>query len=74
MLTAFFGILILYIYAIVAFHFMDDMYFDWNIVDGERTCSTVLQCFMTTFNYVLRSRLRLIFARACGMEAGSEIR
>jgi len=54
-LTAFLGVLFMYMFAIFAFHFIDDVYFDLGIADGERTCSTVWQCFMTTFNYGLRN-------------------
>jgi len=33
------------------------MYYDGGIEGGERTCSTLLQCFMTTFNYVSKYTL-----------------
>ncbi len=53
-ITLILAIVIIYIYSVIAFHFIDDMYWTDGIDGvGERTCSTMLHCFLTTLNAVL---------------------
>jgi hypothetical protein len=47
--------MLFYAFAMSAFWFEDDMYFDPNIGDGERTSSSMLETFMTTMNYGMRN-------------------
>ena len=53
MLTGLLGLILIYIYALLAFNFIDASYYDSDI--SERTCSTMFQCYITTLNWGLRN-------------------
>jgi len=44
-------------WSVLGFYFIDDTFFDGRVDRGigERTCSTLMHCFWTTFNYGLRN-------------------
>ena len=47
------GIIVIYVFTIAAFNFIDDIYFNTTIGDaGERACTNVWHCFQYTLNYV----------------------
>jgi len=49
------GVLLVYSFANFAFFFIDDTYYNSGIGqvgNGERTCTSMFQCFLTTVNYV----------------------
>ena len=53
MLTGLLGLILIYIYALLGFNFIDASYYDSDI--SERTCSTMFQCYITTLNWGLRN-------------------
>ena len=44
-------------WSVLGFYFIDDTFYDGRVDGGvgERTCSTLMHCFWTTFNYGLRN-------------------
>jgi len=53
--TAFLGVIIIYMYTIVGFFFINDSYYNEEVGEhGERTCTSMWHCFLTTLNYGLR--------------------
>ena len=61
MLTAMLGVIIIYIYGVIAYLFIADLYFDEGIHQGlinkagDSICMSLLHCFLSTFNYGLRT-------------------
>jgi len=54
--TALLGVIMIYIYSILGFFFVDDVYYNGDINGvGERQCSSMLQCYLTTLNWGLRN-------------------
>jgi len=48
----------MYVYTMLAFNFWDETYWNGDISwtdNGERTCQTILSCFMTTMSFGIRS-------------------
>lgn len=60
-LTALLGVIIIYIYGVIAYLFISDLYFDEGIHQGlinkagDSICMSLLHCFLSTFNYGLRT-------------------
>ena len=60
-MTAMLGIILIYIYSAFAFLFISDTYFDDGInmgllnKAGDSICMSLMHCFLSTFNYGLRS-------------------
>jgi len=40
---------------VFAFNFIDDIYFDPTIGNGERTCTSLWHCYVVTINYGIRN-------------------
>ena len=61
LLTAMLGVIIIYIYGVIAYLFISDLYFDEGIHQGlinkagDSICMSLLHCFLSTFNYGLRT-------------------
>ena len=59
-MTAMLGLIIIYIYAAVAFVFVYDTYYDDDINrgllnrKGDSVCMSMMHCFLSTINYGLR--------------------
>lgn len=54
--TALLGVIMIYIYSILGFFFVDDAYYNGDINGtGERQCESMLQCYLTTLNWGLRN-------------------
>lgn len=59
-MTSMLGAIIIYNFAIFAFLFLQDNFFDANInsglinKNGESLCMSLLHCFLTSLNYGLR--------------------
>ena len=60
-MTAMLGVILIYIYGVIAFMFIPDLYFDEGInaglinKAGASICMSLLHCFLSTFNYGLRA-------------------
>ena len=60
LVTALFGFVLIYIFAVVGFEFLHDMYFDEEVERdisakrGDSTCKSLLQCVGSTIGYGLR--------------------
>jgi len=53
LLTCFLAVIVVYLHAVFAFYFVDDTYYNEGYgPEGERTCVSLMQCFLTTVNYV----------------------
>ena len=63
-----FGFVVMYLFAAFGFAFVDSTYWDWDMTQninqknlmrpwnqGERTCSNLFWCFMTTVNFGIRN-------------------
>jgi len=50
--TTLLGIWIMYTFSLLAFYFIDEVYYDFDIGDGERSCTSMIQCLIKTINYV----------------------
>ena len=59
-LTAFLGMIIIYVYAILGFYFLDDTYYDDNIEGGARSCVSILHCYMSTQGFVREFRVVVV--------------
>ena len=53
-MTAILGVIIIYLYALIGFYFLDSNYFDYNQGDGSRSCMDLLHCYMNTQSFGLR--------------------
>lgn len=52
-LTAMLGLLIIYIYALFAYYFVNDTFYMSSVGDnGENICTTVIQCLLTVISLV----------------------
>ena len=55
------GVILIYLYGVIAFMFIPDLYFDEGIhaglinKAGDSICMSLLHCFLSTFNYGLRT-------------------
>ena len=60
-MTAMLGVILVYIYSVIAFLFISDLYFDEGIEmglinkAGDSICMSLLHCFLSTFNYGIRT-------------------
>ena len=60
-MTAMLGVILVYIYSVIAFLFISDLYFDEGIETGllnkagDSICMSLLHCFLSTFNYGIRT-------------------
>lgn len=60
-MTAMLGVILVYIYSVIGFLFISDLYFDEGIDTGlinkagESICMSLLHCFLSTFNYGVRT-------------------
>ena len=60
-MTAMLGLILIYLYGVLAFLFIPDLYFDEGIhmglisKAGDSICMSLLHCFLSTFNYGLRT-------------------
>lgn len=52
-MTSVLGIIFIFIYTLFGFWFLDDLYFDTST--GERTCTSMLHCFIVTLNNGIRN-------------------
>ena len=61
LMTAMLGVILIYLYSVIAFLFISDLYFYEGINPGllnkagESICMSLLHCFLSTFNYGLRT-------------------
>ena len=61
LMTAMLGVILIYLYGVIAFMFIPDLYFDEGIhaglinKAGDSICMSLLHCFLSTFNYGLRT-------------------
>jgi len=56
MLTGLLGLIMIYIYSIIGYNFIDNMYYDSDVsAHGERTCTSMLQCYLYTLNNGLKN-------------------
>ena len=61
LMTAMLGVILIYLYGVIAFMFIPDLYFDEGIQAGlinkagDSICMSLLHCFLSTFNYGLRT-------------------
>lgn len=61
LMTAMLGVILIYLYGVIAFMFIPDLYFDEGIEmgllnkAGDSICMSLLHCFLSTFNYGLRT-------------------
>jgi len=50
-LTVILGLLIIYIYALFGYYFVNDTFYMDNVgIAGENICTSVFQCFLTVFS------------------------
>jgi len=54
LMTSLLGLIFVYIYTLFGFWFLDDLYYDHHKAQ-ERTCTSMLQCFIITLDYGPRS-------------------
>lgn len=56
LLTSMLGVILIYIYSLVGFYFIDEMYYNSDVGPvGERSCTSMFHCYITTLNYGLRN-------------------
>jgi len=51
--------LLVYHWSIIAFFWLDHTYYYPGIGDGERTCTSLRQCYWTTINFVKNQFLNI---------------